>query len=117
MDCHWIEENLPSFSVVQCSKKFVKIKVDNTQVGFSLLKNAKKLKGKQFNIYKNVFIGDDVTPRVHIVRRELLGIRKCLVDKGVECWVPPTLPPVICKKNNNTVDKVTWYNAKGLLIP
>ena len=90
--------NLSSFSVVQCSKKFVKIIVDNTQVRFSLLKNAKKLKGKQFNIYKNVFIGDDVTPRVHIVHRELLDIRKCLINKGVECWVPPTLPPVICIK-------------------
>ena len=29
--------NLPSLSVVHCSKKFVKVKVDNTQVRFSLL--------------------------------------------------------------------------------
>ena len=86
--------NSPSFSIVQYSKKFVKIKVDNTQVRFSLLKNAKTLKGQQFNIYKNVFIGDDATPRVRIIRKELLGICKCRVDKGVECWVRPTLPPV-----------------------
>lgn len=108
--------NLPSFSVVQCSKKFIKIKVDNTQVRFSILSNAKKLKGKEFSEFKNVFIGDDVTPRVRIVRKELLGIRKYLVDKGVECWVPPTLPPIICVKKDNTVAKVPWYNAKGLLI-
>ena len=37
-------ENLPSFSVIQRSTKFVKIKVDNTQVRFSLLKNTKKPK-------------------------------------------------------------------------
>ena len=70
--------NLPSFSDAQCSKKFVKIKVDNTRVRSSILSNARKLKGKQFSVYKNVFIGDDVTPRV---RKELLGIRKCLVKK------------------------------------
>ena len=109
--------SLTIVSVIQCSKKFVKIKVDNTQVRFSLLKNAKKLKGKKFSTYNNVLIGDDVMPRVRIVRKELLGIRKCLVDKGVECWVPPTLPPVICVKINNTVAKVLWYNAKDLLIP
>ena len=68
-------------------------------------------------MYKNVFIGDDVTSRVHIVCKELLGIRKFLVEKGVECWVPPTLPPVICVKKDNTVAKVLWYNAKNLLIP
>ena len=35
--------NLPSFCVVKSSKKFLKIKVDdNTQVRFSLLKNAKR---------------------------------------------------------------------------
>jgi len=110
-------ENLPSFSVIQCSKKFVKIKVDNTQVRFSLPKNAKKLKGKKFSTQNNVFICDDVTPRVSIVRKELLAIRKCLVDNGVEYWVPPTLPPVICVKKDNTVAKVLWYNAKDLLIP
>ena len=64
-------------------------------------------------MYMNVFIGDDVTPRVQIVRQELLGIRKCLVEKGVECWIPPTLPPFICVKKNNIVTKVPWYNAKG----
>ena len=81
----------------------------HTQPQFHLLKMQKKLKGK------NVFIGYDVTPRVCIVRKELLGIFKCLVNKRVECWVPPILPCYFYKKYN-TVAKVSWYNAKGLLI-
>ena len=64
--------------------------MDNTQLRFSILGNAKKPKGKQFNMYKNISIGDDVTPHV---RKELLGTRKCQVEKGVEC-----LPPFICVK-------------------
>ena len=36
------------------------MEVDNTQVRFSILSNAKNLKRKQFSVYKNVFVGDDV---------------------------------------------------------
>ena len=75
----------------------------------------KKIKGKEFGVYKSVFTSDDVTPCVRVLCKELLGLRKRLVDKGVECWAPPTLPPSISVKKDNCVIKVPWYNAKSLL--
>ena len=108
-------DKLPPFTVVHCSKNFVKIRADSVQARFLILSNAKKLKGKEFGVYKSVFISDDVSPRVRVLRKELLGLRKRLADKGVECWVPPTLPPSISVKKDNRVIKVPWYNAKSLL--
>ena len=52
---------------------------------------------------------------LRVLRKELLGLRKRLVDKGMESLVPPTLPPSISVKKDNRVIKVPWYNAKCLL--
>ena len=108
-------DKLSPFTVVDCSKSFVKAKVDSVQARFLILSNAKKLKGKEFGIYNSVFISEDVTPRVRVLRKKLIGLCMCLVDKGVECWVPPTLPPHITVKKDNRVIKVPWYNAKSWL--
>ena len=69
-------DKLPPFTVAHCSKNFVKIRVDSVQARFLILSNAKKLKGKEFGVYKSDFISDDVSPRVRVLRKELLGLRK-----------------------------------------
>ena len=49
-------DKLPPFTVVHCSKNFGKINVDSVQTRFLILSNSKKLKGKEFGIYKSLFI-------------------------------------------------------------
>lgn len=103
--------DIPSFSVVNVTDKFVKIKTAEYQGRFAIMSNAKKLKGKDLGFGKPVFVSDDVSKEVRLIRRDLLEKRKILQGRGIQCWVPPVVPPVLCIRENGEVKKLGWYEA------
>ena len=104
-------KNIPPFSVVQEASNFIKIKVTDYKDRYGIMKNAKKLRGKDLQFGKPVFISDDVSREVRQIRKELVVKRKYLMERGVECWIPPVVPPVLSIKSGGNVEKVEWFKA------
>lgn len=110
------DSDIPKFEVLKCGPKFVKVKVPTLSDKTKILRNAKKLKGKCLSTFSNIFITDDVPPRVRAIRRDLVGHRKLLLAKGVEAWIPPVIPPIICiRDKDSSIKKVKWYEVKNIL--
>jgi hypothetical protein len=72
---------------------------------------CKEIKRKGVAVWKTSFFSDDVNREVRQIRKELVLKIKYLMEIGVECWIPPVVPPVLSVKSAVNVEKIEWFKA------
>jgi len=88
---------IPHFSVVAIKKdkKYFKVNVKNRGNKIEILKNGKKLKGRNIANQGNIYVSDDAPFSVREARKKLYEKKLCLKTMGIISWVSNTVPPYL----------------------